>query len=324
MKNRILFIKSLGAILLITGLFSLFAVPAEFTSFYAFLEGGSYQYEGFGFGSLMFAFISFNVMFYFSLASFCIPAGIGNLKLKKWGYVLSLAFLKTLLILGITIAGSMLFSLNNFPGESVYQLITLLVVCSVLLIILPYYLIRFYKDKKTKQNFNSNSVYFFEQHSPDSLTIILLNFFWIFVFCLFMFFKGAFPLWGRFIFKTNGTYLLSIAIFTLLILNYLFYFKYKYVDLGILFYCIMLFFTFAITFFKNSTAEFLNLLELPVYEIENVLPAFIFPVKINLGFFFSILIFIQIFQIYLIRIEIRKKRNIGNKGVMSSHLTFKL
>jgi hypothetical protein len=141
MKNRIWFIKSLGVILLITGLFSLFAVPAEFTSFYAFVEGGSYQYEGFGFGSLMFAFIFFNVIVYLSLAFLYFTAGIGNLKLKKWGYFLSLASLKTLLIIGVTIVGSMLLSFGNFSGEPFYQLITLLVVCSVLLIILPYYLI---------------------------------------------------------------------------------------------------------------------------------------------------------------------------------------
>jgi hypothetical protein len=298
MKNRVLLIKILGIVLLIVGLFSLFAIPAEFTSFYAFSEGGANQYEGFGFGSLMFAFIIFNTMVYFSLALLCIPVGIGNFQLKKWGYDLSLASLKTLLINGIAITVSILLSFNLLNIISICQLITILILSFAFLIILPYYLIKFYKNTKTKQIFNiSNPKSLFEEQSSSKLTIILFNLFWILIFYLFIFFKGAFPLFGKFILMEKGTYLLSVAIFTLLILTYLFYNDKKYATLGMLVYNILLFFTFVITFLKNSTNDFLNLLNLPVYEIENVLPAFAIPAEINLGLYFGILVFIHMYLI---------------------------
>jgi hypothetical protein len=298
MKNRVLLIKILGIILLVIGLFSLFAIPAEFTSFYAFSEGGNSQYEGFGFGSLMFAFIIFNTMVYFSLALLCIPIGIGNYKLKKWGYNLSLASLKTLLINGIATTVSILLSFNLLNIVNIYRFVTILILFFAFLIILPYYLIKFYQNTKTKQIFNIfNPKNLFEEQSSSNLTIILLNLFWILIFYLFIFFKGAFPLLGEFILMKKGTYLLSIAIFTLLILTYLFYNDKKYVKSGMLIYDILLFFTFAITFLKNSTNDFFNLLDLPVYEVENVVPAFAIPAEINLGFYFGILIFVHVYLI---------------------------
>lgn len=297
-NKRTLFIKILGILLLITGLFSLFVIPVEFTAFYAFSEGGIFHYEGFSFGCLMFTFIIFNVMVYFFIALLGISLGIGNLKLKKWGFNLSIALLKTLFIIGIATTISILLSFNLLKILELYQFLTILIFSLVILVILPYCLIKFYNNQKTKQLFNiTNPNSFFEKQTTNKLTIILLNLFWISVFYLFIFLQGAFPLFGNFIFTIKGTYLLSIAIFLLLVLTYLFYNNKHYARVGMIVYYILLFFTFAITFYKNSTNDLFNLLDLPSYELENFVPAFRIPAGINLSFFFGILIIVQVYLI---------------------------
>lgn len=302
MQKKIVLIKILGFVFLAVGLFSLFCIPAEFTSFYAFMDGGRYHYEGFGFGSLMFAFIILNAMVYLFLALLGIPLGIGNVMLKKWGFNLSLAAFGTLLILGATLIISFLSSFDLLRMLTLYQILTILIFILLFFIVLPYFLIKFYKKLSTEQLFKSSDTEsYFEKQSPEKLIIILLNLFWIFVFYLLIFLKGAFPFFGEFIFQREGAYLLSTAIFILLVLTYLFYKDKHYTKYGMMIYYVLLFFTFALTFFNNSTNSFFNLLGLPIYEIEKVVPAFRIPAGVNLGFFFGILIFIQIYLMFRVK-----------------------
>lgn len=298
-NKRALFIKGLGVFLLIVGLLSLFLIPAEFTSLYSFSVGGSFHYEGFGFGSLMFTFIIFNVMMYLFLAFFGIAVGIGNLKLTKWGYNLSVASLKMLLVIGISMTVSILFSFDLFKVLQLYQYIILVIISSGCLILLPYSFLRFYNDSKTKQLFNTSTANnLFEGKSVNSLTIILINFLWILIFYLLISLRGTFPLLGTFIFTKNGTYLLSTAIFLLLILTYLFYCNKSYARAGMTVYYVLLLLTFTTTFLKTSTNDLLNLLNLPAYEIDNVVPAFRIPAGINLGIFFGVLIIVHLYLIF--------------------------
>jgi len=302
MNKRKVLIKIIGVFCLVVGLFSLFLIPAEFTSFYAFSEGSNFYYKGFGFGSLMFAFIILNVLAYFTLAVSSIPLGIGNFTLKKWGLNLSLAFSKTTLIIGIATLISFLSSFDLIKVLEPYQTLIILTFFLVFLIIVPYALIRFYKNPKTTQLFqDSIPDNDFEKQPPINLTIILLNLFWILIFYLFIFLKGVFPLFGDFVFKREGTYLLSTAIFGLFVLTYLFYKNKYYVKFLMIIYYIILLFAFMLTFLKFSTNDLVSLLNLPVYEIEKVVPAFWIPAGINLGYFFGTMLVIQIYLIFRIK-----------------------
>ncbi|MFA5359029.1 MAG: hypothetical protein WC310_04410 [Patescibacteria group bacterium] len=302
MNKRKALIKITGILFLVIGLFSLFFVPVEFTSFYAFSEGGNYHYDGFGFGSLMFAFIIFNAMAYFVLACLGIPLGIGNISLKKWGYNLSVAVFRALLILGLALLASVLFSFDLLKVFEPNQLFIILLFILLFFIVLPYFLIRFYKNPNTIKLFKSSDVEsYFAKQSPGKLTIILLNFFWILLFYLLLFFKSAFPLFGEFVFKKEGTHCLSVAIFILFILTYLLYNNKYYSKYWTLGYYLALFTSFVMTFLKHTTNDFINLLNLPVYEVEKVVPAFWIPAGINLVFFFGLLILIQIFLIFKIK-----------------------
>lgn len=303
MKRKIL-IRITGILFLAVGLISLFIFPAEFTSFYAFTEGGKFHYEGFAFGSLMFAFIISNAMAYFTFAVFCIPLGMGNLKLKKWGLNLSLACLKTISIIGMTLMIAFLFSFELIKKLELYQTLLILSFLIIFLIALPFAAIKFYINPKTGSLFQESVPgNYFEKQSTNQLTVLLLNYFWMMVFYLLIFLKGAFPLWGEFIFKKEGVYLISTAVFVLLVISYFFY-KNKYrAEIASLIYYLFLFFTFAFTYFKYSTNDFLNKLSLPVYEMEKIVPAFWIPAGINLGVFFGTLIIIQIFLVVMVKIK---------------------
>ncbi|MDD5290797.1 MAG: hypothetical protein PHZ04_01645 [Patescibacteria group bacterium] len=298
MKREIL-IKIFGVLFLVIGLFSLFHVPAEFTSFYIFMDGGNFHYAGFGFGSLMFAFIIFNAMAYFILASLGIPLGIGNFSLKKWGLNLSIATAKTVLMLGLALLTSFLFSFNLLHTLELHQTIIISTFLLLFLIALPCLLIKFYKDPNTKQLFKKSKVEgYFEKQSSEKLTVVLLNLFWASIFYLFLFFKGVFPLFGEFVVKRDGTYYLSIAIFVLLVLAYLFYKNRYYARYLMLGYYVILFIAFIPTFLKHNSNDFLNLLNLPVYEVEKVVPAFWIPIGMNLAFFSGSLIVIQMYLLF--------------------------
>ncbi|MBN2016335.1 hypothetical protein JW766_05925, partial [Candidatus Dojkabacteria bacterium] len=60
----------------------------------------------------------------------------------------------------------------------------------------------------------------------------------------------------------------------------------------------ILFFAFTLTFLRYTTSDFLNLLNLPAYELEKVVPEFRIPTGINLAFFFGTLIILQIYLIF--------------------------
>jgi len=293
MKKELVFIRIVGILLLLVGLLSLFCVPAEFTSLYGFIDGGDFHFEGFGFGSLMFAFIVFSGMVYASLALVCIPLGIGTLQLKRWGFTLSLAVLKAFLLLGLALTISLLFSFELWNNLEFSLTLTILLVVLLFFVALPFALIRVYKHPSIESLFHSSPKDPFENQHPDTLIIILLNLFWVFVLFLFVFFKGAFPFMGDFVFKKDGTYFLSMAIVALLVLSYFYYGNTSYARVGMIAFYLILFLTFAYTFVSVSTNEFIQMLDLPMYELEKVVPAFRIPAGINAGLFFGILLAMQ-------------------------------
>jgi len=207
--------------------------------------------------------------------------------------------LKTILILGIATIISFISSFELLRSLTHYQILIIIAVLSVSLLIIPFALMQFYKNPNTALLFkNSISHSDFEKKHTDFLTLILLNIFWVVVFYLMVFLQGVFPLFGKFVFKREGTYLLSMAIFLMLVLTYLYY-KYEHdMKYAMLVYYIILLLTFTITFFQFSTKALINLLVLPAYELEKVLPAFWIPAGFNLGTFFGILIIIQIYLLF--------------------------
>ena len=67
-----------------------FIGPLEMYCFYLFSEGGRFHYEGFGFGSFMFANIAAQIVGYYLIALVAIPLGYGHVKRLRWARTLSL------------------------------------------------------------------------------------------------------------------------------------------------------------------------------------------------------------------------------------------
>ena len=81
-QRSIAVIRLVGIVLLLIGVASALVGPAETHVFHLFEEGGRFHYEGFGFGSLMFANIAIQIAGYYIIAALCIPLGYGHLKLR--------------------------------------------------------------------------------------------------------------------------------------------------------------------------------------------------------------------------------------------------
>jgi len=293
MKKRLLLIKIIGMLFLITGLTSLFACPAELTSFYAFSNGGAYAYEGFGFGSIMFAVISGSVLIYAALVMICIPIGIENIKATFLGYQLTCIFFNTMIAVGISLVTCIGFSFRLLDIFSFSQFAIIISILILTLIILPFLLLRFYKNQKTKQLFSPSQNTYFENKSEQKMVVVLLNLVLVMVFAVMIFLQGAFPIMGHFVFKTQGTYLLSATIFTLLFLNYLFYKNISMIKYVLLTFYAFLFLSVVITFSIIPLRDFIGMLELPAYETHEMAPILNIVAGINIWWFFGAMFIIQ-------------------------------
>jgi hypothetical protein len=69
-------------VLFLGGIASAFNAPFEIHVYSAFSEGGKFAYEGFGFGSFMFAYITLQIIAYYIIAAIVIPLGIGLIMLR--------------------------------------------------------------------------------------------------------------------------------------------------------------------------------------------------------------------------------------------------
>jgi hypothetical protein len=303
-NKRLLLIRMIGILFLITGLISLFAAPAEFSSFYAFIDGGAYHYEGFGFGSLMFAVIIICALIYAALALICIPVGLGNIRLTFWGYRVSRILFIAMIAVGSAVAFCIGFSFPLFDIFSVLQYIVIILIAIIALVILPYLILRFYKNPNTKQIFSSSRNIYIENQPEHKMVVIVLNLVWVMFFTVMIFLKGGFPFLGNFIFGIKGTYLLSAVIFTLFVLNYLYYRNIKFTKYGMLIFYVFLILSVIVTFLIVPSSDLINMLELPAYEMREIVFLLNIFSGINPGLFFGVLLVIQI--VFLLSEKIRE------------------
>ncbi len=83
------FLRLLGGALLLVGLVGAYYGPLEIFVFYLFSEGGQFYYDGFGMGSLWFAYLVVQNLGYYIIAAICIPIGLGHIWLRRWALTLA-------------------------------------------------------------------------------------------------------------------------------------------------------------------------------------------------------------------------------------------
>jgi hypothetical protein len=101
-------LKAIGVVLIVVGIIAAYFGPLEIYVFYLFSAGGPFYHEGFGVGSFWFAVLVVMNIGYYAIAAICLPAGIGHVKLRRWGYTLTHLYLWFWLGAGIWLAGNLL------------------------------------------------------------------------------------------------------------------------------------------------------------------------------------------------------------------------
>lgn len=222
-SNKLIYylLNFIGVSLLIVGGTAACVAPAESYCYYLFSEGGRFHYEGFGFGSFMFANITMQIWAYYIISLVCIPLGIGHLKKQVWIQNISLAFLWVWFIVGIPILTIILsiFITNKEPSFFLVAISGLIALLSYTLI--PTLLIKFYNSKQVEialLNMNGKRNNFIKNYPVLLIMMIILYVFYIFAFHCFLLLRGIFPFGWQFVVDFKGIVLNSISILILVLI----------------------------------------------------------------------------------------------------------
>ncbi|MGI6777072.1 MAG: hypothetical protein ACOX7R_03290 [Acetivibrionales bacterium] len=216
-KDRSLLIKTLGWILSLAGIGIAFLAPLEIYCFYLFSYGGRFYYEGFGFGSFMFANIASQVIGYYLIAFILLTLGYGHLKIRKWVVKLSVSLLYFWLIVGIPLIITASFILTGTKEISIPIALIILAVSILSYAVFPPLLIHFYKKRSIVYSFEKNDTKscWIENLPISVLTISWFIIFYIIVLHILILFNGIFPVFGTFFYGLKGIVLLDITILCL-------------------------------------------------------------------------------------------------------------
>ena len=259
----------IGVLVSAIGLIAAIYAPLEFYSFYLFSMGGRFYYEGFGFGSLMFDIIAWQIILYYLIALIFIPLGYAHLRLRHWVRTVSVTLLWCWIVLGIPILifGLTLFSFKEIPPTLV--VIVVLILGSAYLI-LPWLLIRFYQNDKVIQVIENRdpTIYRIEKLPIPILVLSFISIFYVLALHLPLFFNGNFPFFGIWFTGLEGIVLIEICILTLVLIIWGLTRSKKWAWWGSLVYFSLLAFTTILTFLKTSYVEWLSLINFPSTEFE--------------------------------------------------------
>jgi hypothetical protein len=215
-RDRRLILKALGIALLLAGVACAFLGPVELHVFYLFSEGGRFHFDGFRFGSFMFANIAVQVLAYYLAAAVLIPLGYGHAFLRRWVRPLAIALLWTWILLGVP-----LLIVLFFMTVSVKEFSTVRGIGFILLLLLSYFAvpwigIRFYRGRNIHGTL--------EAHDPRPsalealplpiLVICLLDLFFLIALHVLLL-NGLFPVFGALAGGLDGCYLTSAAVLIL-------------------------------------------------------------------------------------------------------------
>ncbi len=219
---RIAVIRAIGTVLLVLGVTSALVGPAEIHTFYLFEEGGRFHYEGFGFGSLMFANIAIQVAGYYVLAALCIPLGYGNLKLRWWAQPVMTTLLVDWLLVGLPLSLTASLMLVTSKGVSAASLPLLALAFILMYPVLPALLLWFYRRPATQRAFQATD---FQSNwladTPQSVVVVgSLMVLMVLVLHFPLLFDGLVPLFGRIVLGWPGVLIVDCLIAATVILTW--------------------------------------------------------------------------------------------------------
>ena len=206
--------RIIGVALLLIGVASALLGPAETYVFQLFEDGGQFHYEGFGFGSLMFANIVIQIAGYYVIAALCIPLGYAHLRLRWWARPAMTTLLIDWLIVGLPL--SLVASMILVTSKRVSPAGLALAVLGFLLLypILPIVLLSFYRSKAARRVFrDTDAPPSWFSDTPESVRVaasLLALMVLILHFPLLL--GGIFPFFGRTVLGLPGVIMIDLAL----------------------------------------------------------------------------------------------------------------
>jgi hypothetical protein len=268
-KDRTLILAVIGAGLLLVGAVAACYAPAELYCFPLFSAGGRFHYEGFGFGSVMFAVIAWQVVAYAAIALVLIPLGYGHLRVRRWARLWMLSLLWSAWIVGLPLIVVFLFllSVKDLPSTAAWLV---LVTLGVSYLVGPGLLIRFYSSHDVRRTFEGKDAqsYRIESLPMPVLVLVVLFIFYASVMNVPLFFQGLFPLFGVWLSGIPGVLALAVSIVSLAGLAWGVWRQRMWAWWGALGYFVLLTLSGVVTLLRSSWAEILSLLRLPPMEVE--------------------------------------------------------
>ncbi len=216
-KDRTPILVLFGAILLFVGVAMAFVGPLEMYCFYLFSEGGRFHYEGFGFGSFMFANIAAQIAGYYLITLVAIPLGYGHVRRSRWARTLSLTLLGFWLVAGIPLMVAFMFVLLASKDVSLPTALIALIGLALSYAVVPILLIRFYRSRDVRLTFETKDPhsYSIERVPLPVLVVCAVFVLTIAVLHVLILFNGVFPLFGVLIFDLQGIALIDLSILVL-------------------------------------------------------------------------------------------------------------
>jgi hypothetical protein len=212
-KDRSPILIFFGAILLLVGVAMAFTGPLETYCFYLFSEGGRFHYQGFGFGSFMFANIAAQIMGYYLIAIVAIPLGYGNITRLRWARTLSLTVLGFWLVAGIPLMVAFMFVLVASKDVSLPTVVIALTGLALSYAVAPVLLIRFYRSRDVRLTFETRDPRspWIEDVPLPVLVVCAVFGLTIAVLHVLIFFNGVFPLLHILVFELRGIELIGLS-----------------------------------------------------------------------------------------------------------------
>jgi hypothetical protein len=216
-RDRRLVLRLIGLGFFLAGLAAAFIGPMEIHAYYLFIDEGRFHYEGFGFGSFMFAYITLQVVGYYAVAAIGIVLGYGHLAVRRWARSLSETLLWLWLVLGLplTAVAVLMFFVSKEP-EAGAVVVTLLA-GPLLYPVAPILLYRFYRSSDVRKTFaQADDRHFRFEEIP--LPVRGLCGFLIFAIVMLhfpMLLRGVFPFFGTLLSGMQGVIALDCLILAL-------------------------------------------------------------------------------------------------------------
>jgi hypothetical protein len=269
-KDRGRVLQAIGGLFLVVGGIAAVMGPVEIYCFYLFSPGGPFYYEGFGFGSFMFANLACQIAGYYLIAAVCLPLAYGHIRLRRWARSLTETLLWAWLVVGVPL--TLLFLAVLFSAKELTLLVGLGVAAMLLLSypLVPLLLLRFYRSKNVRHTFarRDPEPAGIERWPVSVLAVGFLLAFYVLALHIPMLLNGLFPLFGTWLSELNGFVALTVTILLLACLTWGVWRQADWAWWGSLLVLLFLLVSSTWTLAGTPYADLLVLLDLPPTEMD--------------------------------------------------------